>query len=755
MIPRVQVGASELVAVPAVHNRSVFAEAIYRASRDEAARPDAIAVELSHDTVEAVVKWFKELGIRPSGDSKLQCMLGLAKPNRRIHPRYKEAALRLQELHGRPLHEIAPEVLRRELNFAPASLTCLSPTDSIIEGIRSAVELSLPVYGIDLGEVANAERGQPMIQDPVFAQANLTEFVNRNSADCFSHRDAVVDERREQVMAARLKRLLLDHRRVLFTGGIGHWHTLRQRLADPTVAAANVATATERELQQRVVVAPSMAVFQMDLLPVLTAHYESVRSLAPDAPERRLDLVRICRASLAEACSRAEARNPESLPALCQYLSNLSLLNQRRTPDLFTILAAARDMVSRKFTERLGEVLVTEALDWARKEQWPGLPYLRAMQEGGSGASAGLQAELEQDGKVVERFYIRHRSESRSPAQDTPLPRLPDPAPPSDKNDPKRQVNYTWVWPPCESLLFGTAYAASDIVDRKIRERCPEPFTGSLQEGVDVKATLRALIRGEQRIQVRTRSAPAQTQMHTEGDNDPTVFIFEREAQAQDGHWDTLLAGGSLEMRQHVENQRRFDEITKHKGHSFIACVQFCAEPELEARLRKHVSGKRYLYGVTVFGNPSLNHLQSARWLEACDYTGCPILRFSGVRNLFQFYRDQYKIVLCEATWVTSLIRIAVPFAKRRVTVILPKGQMLEPRAVRDAAARRVTLETVPLSRFSAKHIETIRNQYLVRPFDVDRMEYPDELQSLFGESPRKHLELLPARIRSQLELPT
>lgn len=755
MIPRVQVGSSELLAVPAVHNRSVFAEVMHRASRDEATKPEAIAVELSHDTVEAVVKWFKELGIGPDSDGKLPCMLGLAKRNCRIHPRYKEAALRLQELHGRPLHEIAPEVLRRELHFAPASLLCLSPTDSIIEGIRSAVELNLPVYGIDLGEIANAERGQPMLQDPILAQDDLGEFVTRNDAICFSHRDTVVDERREQVMAARLKRLLLEHRRVLFTGGVGHWHTLRQRLADPAFPPASVATVSEREQPQRVVVAPSMAVFQMDLLPALTAHYESARSLAPDAPGRRLDYARICRATLAEACSKAETRNPELLPAFCQYLTNLALLNQCRTPDLFSILTGARDVISRSFTERLGEILVTEALDWARKEQWPDLPYLRTAHEGISGSSAGLQAELERNGKIMERFYIHHRSASRSPARDTPLPKLPDPESPPDTNDPKRQVYYTWVWPPCETLLFGTAYAASDIVDRKIRERCPEPFTGSLHEGVDVKATLRAVIRGEQRIQVKTRSAPAQTQIHTEGDDDPTVFIFEREAQARDGHWDTLLAGGSREIRQHVENQRRFDEITELKGHSFIACVQFCTEPEPEARFKKHVSGKRYLYGVTVFGNPSLNHLQSARWLEACDYTGCPILRFSGARHLFQFYRDEYKIALREDKWVTSLIRIALPFAKRRITVLLPKGQMLEPGAVREAAARRISLETVPLSRFSTKHIEIIRNQYLVRPFDVDRMDYPDELQSLFGESPRKHLDLLPGRIRSQLELPT
>jgi hypothetical protein len=138
MIPRVHIGQGELLAVPAVHCRSVFAELMNRTCRDEATRPEAVAVELSQDSVDAAVKWFKELGVGSGGAGSIPCMLGLAKSNRRLHPRHKQAAMRLQELHGKPLQEIAPEVLRRELKFAPVSLLCLSPTDSIIEGIRSA-----------------------------------------------------------------------------------------------------------------------------------------------------------------------------------------------------------------------------------------------------------------------------------------------------------------------------------------------------------------------------------------------------------------------------------------------------------------------------------------------------------------------------------------------------------------------------------------------------------------------------------------
>jgi hypothetical protein len=394
-------------------------------------------------------------------------------------------------------------------------------------------------------------------------------------------------------------------------------------------------------------------------------------------------------------------------------------------------------------------------LDWARPEQWPDLPYLRSAHEGASGSSAGLQAEIANHGKTSSQFYITHRSESSSSNLNCPLPVLRDPVLNTGVGGKRGLASYSWVWPPCEALLFGTAYAASDIIDRKSRERCPEPFAGSLHQGVDIKATLRAAIRGEQRVQVKALSAPARMNIQTEGDDEPTVFIFEREAEVRGGHWNTLLAGGSYEMRRFVQDQRRFDEITNRNGHEFVACVQFCAEPEPAEHLKQYVSGFRYLYGITLFGNPSLNHLQSARWLESCDYTGCPIVHFGGTQDLFQYYQREHSIALDREKWVSSLIRMALPFAKRRVTVLLPKSQVIEPPVSRDAAVRRISLECLPLTHFSQERITTIRNQYLVRPLDVNTLEYPDALQAAFGEPPRKYIQLLPQRIRAQLEPPS
>jgi len=755
MIPRLTIGNSELLAVPAVHNRSVFAEQVNRICRDETTRPEAIVVELSHDAVIATVAWLKELGVGAGCGGNIPCMFGLAKTNRRIHPRHREKAIRLQELHGVPLHQIAPEILRRELDFSPVSLLCLSHTDSIIEAIRSAVELGLPVYGIDLGEMADADRGQVMIQDPVLAQGNLADYVRRNASACVPHRDAVIDGRRETVMAARLKRLLQQYRRVLFTCGIGHWQELCARLSDPDLRPAIDPIQSGQELFIRVLVAPSLAIHQMDLFPELTTCYESLRKLPPEAAGRLMDFNTFCRAKLAAACECAEPENREATAAFSQFLTNLSLVNQCRVPDLFMTLHAAQAMISPAFASRLGEVLVHDALDWAKPEQWPNLPYLCGAQTGSTSARFSAQdgqAELKnQEGQRSAPFFLSHMSEGanqRIVGNFLPL-RDHD----SDKKDRKKTIGFAnaWNWPPCETLLYGTAYAAAEMADQNTRTRCAEPFAGSLHDGVDVKATLRAIIRNDHRIQIKSTSAKlGSNQIAADGD-EPTVFIFERAENVRDGNWSLMTAGNRECIREFIRNRARFDRVMRQKGEAFVVNMNYGCSREPAERLKPHVSDLRYLYGVVLFGSLSLNPKQSAQWLEECNYTRCPILRSSSMSYLIEHYRCEHKMELEHEPWSSTLIRLAIPYAKRRLIVVTSHPQSIPAIAFREASVRGINLKLLPLTQFPRERIEAIRNQYFVYPRDVNELDYSEEVQAAFGESPRKHLELLPARVRAQL----
>ena len=754
MIPRLTIGGGELVAIPAVHNRSVFAERVNRACRDESTRPEAIAVELSQTAVNTVLMWLKELGVGTNPAARIPTMLGLVKSNRRIHPRYREAALRLQELHGLPLHQLPPEILRKELHYSAVELLCISTTDSMIEAIRSAVELNIPVYGVDLGEVANPEHPPLMIQDPLMAQTGLSDYVNFNEERCDAHRDAFVDGRRELVMVAQLKRLLGQHRRVLFTGGLGHWYQLRRRLLDSACAPAVGPLPPDGEQFNRVVVDPSLAIYQMDLFPGWTVAYEMVRQLPIAAPQRLMNYGELFRREFMAALAKGEPKYRENAVHYLNYLNNLCLVQPCLVPNLFMALTTAEAMFSSAFANHLAEALVTLALPWAKPEDWPNLRYISNMpaDTAGSGLSVpGQRGVLRGSNQRSQSFYLDHVSKSEH-AQELQLPLLDNENNSSRKNR-RGSSACNWLWPPCESLMFGIAYEAANRSKRKQRSPSTEPFAGSLHNGVQVKATLRSFIRGQKQIQIKT-DRPMSREAGAQARNEPTVFIFEPEISREGGRWDTFLAGNSTDLRLHTRNRAYFDQVVHQRGDAFIASVHFCAEREPCPELRPHVCEMRYLFGAVLFGQPALNPVQSALWLEESRYSACPILHRNYVPALFEYYQQKHRLKLDDDNWPASLIRIALPYAKQSVTVIAPNSFRIPPRIIREATARRINLNFTPLSEFPSEQVQSIRNQYLVRPLDVDTLEYSKEIQAAFGESPRKHLELLPAHIRAQLHLP-
>jgi len=63
MYPIIKINNCELIAVPAIHNRAVFAREVNFLCSDKETRPDAIAVELGPHIVCELVNWMKELGI--------------------------------------------------------------------------------------------------------------------------------------------------------------------------------------------------------------------------------------------------------------------------------------------------------------------------------------------------------------------------------------------------------------------------------------------------------------------------------------------------------------------------------------------------------------------------------------------------------------------------------------------------------------------------------------------------------------------
>ncbi|OPZ86950.1 MAG: hypothetical protein BWY76_00706 [bacterium ADurb.Bin429] len=789
-LPEIHLGNSVLRAVPSVHYRAVFAEQVNFACADERTRPDAIAVELGASAVAAICTWLKQLGVKPGSDFVLPCMLGLIRANRHIHPNRRLAALRLQEATGRQLHELDPLLLRRELDFSPISLLCLSSTDSIFEAIRCAIELDVPVYGVDLEEFAQGERSPIVIQDPIDAQRDFGAYLRRNSSLSEACRDTLIDGRRELAMAAHLKHVLSrpEHNNVLFVGGLAHWRQLQQLLGDSAVAPANTLPPDESRYQP-VLVHPILAMYQMDIFPAVTYWYNKRRGAVPRSNPTRaqIDFWDFVRTHL-EVVYRGyfegkvtghqldrTLEDYQGLENFEHYLANLCLVRQRLIPDFFTALTAANAMMSERFCSELASVFMNYELGWASPKAFPQLPIIgpatmNATEE--PWLQPGQKAQLihtSQAGAADEQvagdeqytrtppFYLGCLPEPSGDVIRVPIPWNWEQEPPT-LTPPPRMSKWN-VWPPYDNLLFAVAYQAAEVASNSRQGYHIDAFESSLLDGVDIKATMRSVTRGETRLYVREKILQTVMASQNVTNPDPTVFVFASPQDSESGHWGCLYAGWH-EIGNHVKDLDRFEEIVREQGAAFISAVKYYEPLELEERLRGYVQSSDLMKGIVVFGSPCINRVQSARWLEGARYKCCPILPDepdgqSRMDQLRGFYEEKYKIVIDLQNWSASLIQFAIPYAKQRVIVVAPDFYTPPPIVAYDARRFGREIVVLPMSYFSASDIRILRRQYTVGCLDRDGFTYPSELESLMGESKDTYLPRLPQEVRDQLIMET
>lgn len=774
MICEIPMAGGRLVAVPAVHYRVAFAEAVNLACANPVTRPAAVAVELGDGAVREIVAWLRDLGLTERrGQAELPCMLGLVRPNRLIHPapRFREQALRLQERHGLPLRKLPPEVLRRELHYASLSLICLSATDSIIEAIRSAVEWDLPLYGVDLDDFAHLDRKPVTIEDPLVAAGRIAEYAARNAAHAAECRDDTIDDRREQYMAARLRTVVARHGRVLFTGGLAHWDALVRLLAEHGPRLEDQATTGNVPVYERVIVDPALAIYQMDVFPDVTLQFEKRRRLPAGTAGRKINIRELVLERIEsgyigatnDGLSNRSARNLVS--EFLAFLGNLSLVHQRTVPDLFLSLLAARTMVSTDFAESFGRALINGAMPWTRPEEHPGLRWISPLPS--SGADRQLADHIRKT-RLIAPAGASGPHFISSPDEDLPVEpsraqtvMLEPFLPPPPGGGGEQHDHRNGVWPPCENLFYGTAYKAAEIALTHARQAAVEPFSGTLFDGIDCKATARAAARGDNRPYVRVRTVH-RTAAPDSATTEPFVYIFGEGTAGQyaGADWGMTRGWDLLDGLIQEKYRERFGRVTRRYGHQFVAAIYFSEQRAPEARLAhcRGIAGVKLLWGAVAFGNPCLNAHQSARWVEEGlevmvdhDFRRCPVI--PGHYDFASFpaaFQARHGIQLDTDNWTDTLIRIAIQYARHRTVVIAPSYGVFSPHARMEARARGVSLDFHPLSHFSAERISAIRKQYFVHPLDDQATQWPADVVALLGGNSDAHIDLLPPFIRAQ-----
>ncbi len=331
-------------------------------------------------------------------------------------------------------------------------------------------------------------------------------------------------------MAKRLHELQRSHQQVLFVTSVLYWPWIREAYselerAESDSRAAKVELPEDDEVlpPESFDVDPRTLVFLFDEIPFITGLYERARAMLEDDENLLIDgvkeLLLAARDSYRlELGSRARRITPMLLGQCLKYIRNLSLMHHRMTPDLATIVIAAKQIMGDQYAinvvERArdyysvvesepasGESNVTLGIDIAR------LP---------SGDIVSLVNRLPGPPRYWQSIHLNRRptqSETDRWAY---------------RWNPFGQCSYPPEDSKIESFRTRVLDRAKEISGADLART--EKFTTSVKDGIDIRDTLRHWY--EKQIYVKVLPP-------SRGNLDACVMIFDSPADPRDYPWRT------------------------------------------------------------------------------------------------------------------------------------------------------------------------------------------------------------------------
>jgi hypothetical protein len=231
----------------------------------------------------------------------------------------------------------------------------VEPTEPLIEAIRTAKELNLPVELIDLDL-----EGYPLVREPVPDSHAVRRLGYEQYVDAYyAHAPrptGPADAQREVMMAHALQRLAENGRRVTCILGAAHLPGVLERLVTPQPRPLGRAKA--RPLRLCNWAQKSSREFMTEP-PFLTAAYERSRTASEGALP--VDRETQCETLVADAATRYAAAFGEALTRnqrrlIGTYAKKYALVQGMLVPDLFQLVVAARGIVDDDFGFDLWEL---------------------------------------------------------------------------------------------------------------------------------------------------------------------------------------------------------------------------------------------------------------------------------------------------------------------------------------------------------------------------------------------------------------
>jgi hypothetical protein len=317
-------------------------------------------------------------------------------------------------------------------------------------------------------------------------------------------------------MAKRLRELSSQYRSILFVCSVLHWPWIREAFLENAPCRAEDDDVAETVCYRA---DPKTLLFLLGELPFITGLYERARADLEDDENLSIDgvkelLITARESYVAELKGRARKITPALLRQCLKYIRNLSLLDRRLTPDLYSIVTAGKQTAGDRFA--LHVVETARAYPYAGN---PPFPEIRL----------GIERARLPDGDLV-------RLVSRLPGPPLVWRTLELHRRPERKESEKWRMQWNpysqCSWPPEDQLIESFRAHVFDrarqiLVGDLARS---EKFTTSVEDGIDIRETLRHWYDGD--IYVRVLP-PAR------GNLDCVVMLFDSPADPRDYPWRT------------------------------------------------------------------------------------------------------------------------------------------------------------------------------------------------------------------------
>ncbi|WP_153555436.1 hypothetical protein [Roseimaritima sediminicola] len=402
-----------------------------------------------------------------------------------------------------------------DLDQEPYSFVPVDPCQPVITAIRAALGEHIPRAYIDM-ETASFQPQSAILPDPYalkhvsperFAAAVLPSIPrppDRQTLQRLAH------------MAWQLQELEQRYQRILFVCNLLHWPWVRQAFTDTYQRPVEGDAVQTPETYD---VDPRTLNFLFGELPFITGLYERARAELGDDENLSIDgLKELFLASRdsyrADFGRRARPVTPLLLSQCIKYIRNLSLMERRMTPDLYTIITAAKQILGDQFALHV----VERACEY---------PYEGPVSD--QTVALGVEQCRFPDGQVRDLV-------SRLPGPSTMWKTVELKRRPTGKE--KQRWQYSWnpfrqcSYPPedvqIENFRTRVFDRAQAIIGSDLART--EKFTTSVKDGIDIRDTLRHWY--DQQIYVRVVPPSG-------GKLDACVMLFDSPADPRDYPWRT------------------------------------------------------------------------------------------------------------------------------------------------------------------------------------------------------------------------